>query len=286
MIKRDYFLFTLILFCLFKVSIGQITYNYAFAEYLIGQKLSVEAKSYLTSQLKNCEKGTQRDSILHQLIGIYFNEKKLDSSITYYTQLDKPDIKDEFQLSFCFIYKKRNELALKTLSQIENSNGSISDLKTYFYASIYLLERNYTKHDSCINQIEDKDSYLLNTPIQNFNINELKAKKIRYKSPLLAGTLSAVLPGLGKVYSRKYFEGLSGFLQNVVLGVMAYENYQMSGLNSARFYTFGSIFGLFYIGNIWGSTLAAARFDLIMNNTINDEIIKNMHLALRNYFKY
>jgi hypothetical protein len=200
--------------------------------------------------------------------------------------LNKLDIKDEFQLSFCLIYNKQNEAAKRTLSKIDISNGSIADLKTYFYASVFLLERNYKEYDSCINQIRNKESYLINTPIQNLNIDFARAKKIKYKSPLIAGTLSAILPGLGKVYSQKYFEGLSGFLQNLVLGAIAYENYQMNGLNSARFYTFGSIFGLFYIGNIWGSSLAAARFDLNMNNNINDEIIKNMHLALRNYFKY
>jgi hypothetical protein len=286
MIRRGYFVFTLILFCLCKVSIAQIPYNYSFAEYLVGQKLNIEAKTYLQSQLDSCVNLNQKDSILHQLINIYFSEKNIDSSISYYSQLNKLDIKDEFQLSFCLIYNKQNEAAKRTLSKIDISNGSIADLKTYFYASVFLLERNYKEYDSCINQIRNKESYLINTPIQNLNIDFARAKKIKYKSPLIAGTLSAILPGLGKVYSQKYFEGLSGFLQNLVLGAIAYENYQMNGLNSARFYTFGSIFGLFYIGNIWGSSLAAARFDLNMNNNINDEIIKNMHLALRNYFKY
>jgi hypothetical protein len=286
MIRRGYYVFTLILFCLIKVSNAQMPYNYSFGAYLVGQKLNVEAKTYLKSQLDYCVNLSQKDSILHQLIDIYFNEKNIDSSISFYSQLNKLDLKDEFQLSFCLIYNKQNEAAKRTLSKIDNSNGIAADLKTYFFASIFLLEREYKEYDSCINKIQNKESYLINTPIQNLNHDLVRAKKIKNKSPLVAGTLSAVLPGLGKVYSHKYFEGLSGFLQNLVLGAMAYENYQMNGSNSARFYTFGSIFGLFYIGNIWGSSLAAARFDLIMNNNINDEIIKNMHLALRNYFKY
>jgi hypothetical protein len=78
-------------------------------------------------------------------------------------------------------------------------------------------------------------------------------QKVMKKSSFVAGTLSMVLPGTGKMYYGQRRQGWNALFANVVLGIQAYESYRKAGIQSARFITFGSLFSLFYIGNIYGT---------------------------------
>ena len=57
---------------------AQIKYDFNFANYLINEKLNGQAKNYLQLNLKDADV-QQKETILHQLIDIYFNEKKIDN---------------------------------------------------------------------------------------------------------------------------------------------------------------------------------------------------------------
>lgn len=264
---------------------AQIKYDYNFANYLINEKLNGHAKEYLHLSLKNADI-LQKDTILHQLIDIYFNEKKIDSSIAYYHQLSELKQKDKFQVAFCFVYKNEFDSARQFLGLIDTTDALLNDLKNIYQASIFILEKKISRSDSVLGLIKNKDSYLLSLVYENLGLISMKAKQVKYKSSFIGAGLSAIIPGLGKAYARKPYEGLSGFLQTSVFGYLAFENYRLAGLNSGRFYFFGTVFGLFYVGNIWGSALASNRYSSLMKKKIKDEVIVNMHLALRNYFRY
>lgn len=264
---------------------AQIKYDFNFANYLINEKLNGQAKNYLQLSLEDADV-QQKDTILHQLIDIYFNEKKIDSSIAYYHQLGELNQKDKFQVAFCFVYKNEFDSARQFLGLIDATDLLINDLKNIYHASIYMLEKKISKSDSVLGLIKNNDSYLLSLVCENLGVISVKAKQLKYKSSFIGGGLSAIIPGLGKAYAKKPYEGLSGFLQTSVFGFIAFENYRLAGLNSGRFYFFGTVFGLFYVGNIWGSALAANRYSSLMKKKLKDEVIVNMHLALRNYFRY
>jgi outer membrane protein assembly factor BamD (BamD/ComL family)/TM2 domain-containing membrane protein YozV len=79
------------------------------------------------------------------------------------------------------------------------------------------------------------------------------------KSEILAGILSAILPGSGYVYAGRYGDGLTAFLLNglfIAGTVMAVQSqwYPAAGLT-------GGIGLPFYLGNIYGSANAAARWN-------------------------
>jgi tetratricopeptide (TPR) repeat protein len=81
---------------------------------------------------------------------------------------------------------------------------------------------------------------------------------LEFKSPITAGFLSAIVPGSGKLYARRGWDGLYSLL---IVGTMAwqsYEGYRKDGPVSVRCLLFGGLGGVFYTGNIYGS-IAAAR---------------------------
>ena len=78
------------------------------------------------------------------------------------------------------------------------------------------------------------------------------------KSPFLAGAMSAVIPGSGKIYAGDLRSGVSTFLIVGALGGMAAESWIKLGGGDWRTIALSSVFGLFYIGNIYGSALSVS----------------------------
>jgi hypothetical protein len=114
--------------------------------------------------------------------------------------------------------------------------------------SVKILERRPTVQDTDISAI---------SPF-------LRDIKMRYERPphysgFLAGVYSAIIPGMGKLYLGYKEQALSAFIENIALGAQAAESYYRAGYKSARFIITGSLFGLFYGGNIWGSIILAKK---------------------------
>ena len=81
---------------------------------------------------------------------------------------------------------------------------------------------------------------------------------LKPRSPFLAGAMSAVIPGSGKIYAGDLSSGLSTFLIVGALGAMTAEAWSKLGISDWRTITAASLFGIFYIGNIYGSALSVS----------------------------
>ena len=86
------------------------------------------------------------------------------------------------------------------------------------------------------------------------------------KSPWLAGAMSAVIPGSGKIYAGDLRSGVSTLLIVGALGGMAAESWIKLGGSDWRTIALSSVFGLFYIGNIYGGALSVS----VIRNTYQD----------------
>jgi hypothetical protein len=88
-----------------------------------------------------------------------------------------------------------------------------------------------------------------------------QGKLLQLKNPAFAGIASAAIPGSGKVYAHRGWDGLYSLL---IIGTMlwqAYEGFSKEGYRSARGITFGTLGLTFYAGNIYGSVNAARRYN-------------------------
>ena len=95
------------------------------------------------------------------------------------------------------------------------------------------------------------------------------------KSPLLAGLLSTFVPGLGKVYTRRSWDG--AFAATVTAGTawLAYSGFRAGGHN-LKAWTFASLSVGFYIGNIYGSFCSAKIYNLKQEKAFNDRLEKEL----------
>lgn len=84
-----------------------------------------------------------------------------------------------------------------------------------------------------------------------------KGRTLPSKNPLLAGFLSTVLPGSGRVYVGRPNDALLTVFLLGVLGWGAYDGFSENGVSSRKGWTLGTLGGIFYLGNVYGSVVAA-----------------------------
>jgi TM2 domain-containing membrane protein YozV len=101
-----------------------------------------------------------------------------------------------------------------------------------------------------------------------------------YKSALLSGIMSALIPGSGKVYLSEIGDGITAFLTTSLLAFLAYDNFHHN--HNFRGWLFSGLGFFFYAGNIYGSVAAAqihnAQIDYEYNSDLRD------YLKNKNYF--
>jgi len=78
------------------------------------------------------------------------------------------------------------------------------------------------------------------------------------KSPVFAGLLSAFLPGAGRVYSGKWFDGMMGFVMVYLTATPAIQSSKRDNTVTKVFSY--SLFGIFYTGEIYGAYRSAKYY--------------------------
>ena len=79
------------------------------------------------------------------------------------------------------------------------------------------------------------------------------------KNPTTAMLLSALIPGSGKVYAGRTLDGVFAALGTLITATFATLNFQRDGISSVRGWFQGSLAVGLYIGNIYGSGVAARQ---------------------------
>ncbi len=100
------------------------------------------------------------------------------------------------------------------------------------------------------------------------------------KSPVLASILSAIVPGLGKIYTDQISDGITAFIATGLLTFLAYDNFHAN--HKFRGWIFTGLGGLFYAGNIYGCAAAAQIYNAKLFFNFNASL--NVYLDNKNYF--
>jgi len=101
-----------------------------------------------------------------------------------------------------------------------------------------------------------------------------------YKSPALAGFMSAIIPGSGKFYIGEWGDGVTALVVTGLFAFLAYDNFQAD--HTTRAWIFTGLGAFFYAGNIYGSIASAQIFNARINFEFNDGL--NLFLDDKNYF--
>jgi tetratricopeptide (TPR) repeat protein len=99
-----------------------------------------------------------------------------------------------------------------------------------------------------------------------------RGETLPQKSPWLAGAMSTVLPGSGKIYAGRTADGLYSLVLIAGASWLAYEGFRDAGTSSFKGWFFGGAATLFYVGNIYGATVAVRLYNERFKESLAHEV--------------
>ena len=189
-----------------------------------------------------------------------------------------------FKIGICYIKTRNYFAAMKNFAEVKLTSpyydaagleilktnflmGNYDGLKNYFNGNISLKEGKYKTEGKKLFNL----SYLFtdeHLPVQDEFVSPFDKIEKRdvlsfykwkinppYKSSIVAGVMSAIIPGSGKMYVGEVSDGITALIVTGIFAFLAYDNFN-AGHNS-RAWIFTSVGALFYGGNVYGSVAAA-----------------------------
>lgn len=266
--------------------ISKLRANIEFTQYLISSQKYDDAIFLINSlDLHNLKNTGIVDSLNFFKGWAMYNIKDLDSSSNYLLKVTPNSsfyLKSRFFSTYNYLYLNKLPLACENLENLEVSDIH-NELKDLELAGASLLKRDYTAFDQ-YSKTFSKNWFALVNAEESLNATALKLRKYKPKSMIVAGLMSAVIPGSGKMYSGKIGEGISALLSTSILASITLENYQKAGINNFKTIFFGSLFSIFYVGNIYGSMISVKVTTNEFYSSNDKNILFNIHIPIRTIF--
>lgn len=268
-----------------KTGKSQTRYELDFILYLIGRE-DYEESVFLLERLNLSEQHLV-DSINYLTGWVFYRQKKLDLSTRKLLLVSKESpvfYKSRFFGAYNLAYMGNRQEAVNILNHTAVEPGSLTEaMQNFQLAGLHLLERDhsaYEKHAAGFTggyHVMAHQETRLSDHYQVINQH-------RRASPFVAGLCSAVIPGLGRIYAGKTAEGIVSFLYMAAFGLTTFDFYRGAGIKSPLFIISASVSAVFYAGNILGSAAAARRTNNEFRHEMDQRILFDLHIPLRNAF--
>ena len=213
------------------------------------------------------------DSIKFQLIRSYLLGNQFDIATKRLDSLfpDHKAMPENYSLEYSKALISLNAFDQAfTFIQV-NRNLTVKD-KLYLNLNAQLLDYKWEDAKGTFVQIQSQKIDLDKRYADLFS----RINSTTYKSPGLALALSAVIPGLGKVYTNNWKDGIISFIFVGGNAIQAVRGFRKYGNGSAFFIVYASVATSFYLGNLYGSYKSANKF--------NDRRKKQIHETIRSIF--
>lgn len=257
----------------------------SFINYLIGRE-DFEESFFLLKQL-NASDPVWSDSLNFLKGWVLYRQQQLQPSAAYLLNVSensplffKARLFGAYNLAHTGSYAQARML----LEKLPAEQGSMPDAMRHLQlGGVALLENDLDRYLVHSNEFSG-NFHVMARQERLMDQHFMAMSDRRQASPALAAVLSAMVPGLGRVYAGKPAEGVVSLLYLAAFGFTTYDFYRGAGPESALFIISASFTGIFYAGNIMGSALAARRTNNEFRHEMEQRILFDMHIPLRNAF--
>ena len=263
--------------------------QFSFVLYLISSELYDDAQHVLSNLDRDTiDNRNLKDSISYYIGWIKYFNRDFYGAITSFEAIDSSSsvlVPSAFYNSICQIQNDSLSRAKRILEKINvGSNNKFQTLKILQLQGLSLLQRNYVEFDSLSN-LNVQRSFISESEMNEMSNYADAMQSYKRKSPWIAGLLSAILPGLGKFYAGYRGIPFGAMYMTIPLGAIAAESLIIAGVASAQFIALGALFGVFYVGNIWGSVLSVYAKEKEFYDEIDHNIEFDLHTPVRRAFQ-
>jgi hypothetical protein len=140
---------------------------------------------------------------------------------------------------------------------LKRSTGLTLQEKSNYEMGSWLLEGNWIKKKSA----DKEPAFALAATDTKLLDLYFRTKSINRKSPATSVALSAIVPGLGKVYSHDWKDGLLSLLFVATNAWQSYRGFSKNGIKSVTGWVFGGLAVGFYSANLFGSWKSAKIYN-------------------------
>lgn len=186
------------------------------------------------------------------------DEKALLKLIEFFpdTQIPTRDISLEYLK--ILIHQKKTNLIKAEISRI--SQLSEEDKLVFGFSNEFLAE-NFKQSRLLLNE----NPIITNPVIQKLKHLSDEQNSLKLKNPYSAGILSAIFPGLGQAYAGSWKDGGFALLMTGSSAYQAYRGFNKHGINSVYGWIFSGLATGFYLGNIYGASKSANKYNYLKN---------------------
>lgn len=253
-----------------------------FATYLFQNKLFDDLIQLLdSSQTANLTSQQQ-----YYLGWAYYRLKELSKSAQYLQKLPvtSPNYqKAQFFAAYNYLYTKQYDKSKQVMASFQ-VDTNYQELYAFQQAGLHLLKWDLNAYQQQQQGFTYANFHLVKEQ-KILDELHLEMQDFNPKSPWLAGVLSAIVPGVGKMYAGKTGSGITSLFTVGLAGLITYENYRKDGFTNWKTLLFGSIFTVFYVGNIYGSVYAVKDYRDDFKKKLEHRIMFNLHVPLRSVFR-
>lgn len=231
---------------------------YSFAEYLFNEgQYERAAGEYQRLLFASDSFPKDADSILFKIALCYRFAEKYKESIGYFQKIVDENAKSnlvdeayfEISLSYSFIdsFERSNKILESFFlnDSLENMDEKVKQLITLNY----IQQKEWVRAKDFL--------YDTDTLRGQLSVFIKAGQNLPRKNPFVSGISSAVIPGAGKFYCGRPADGFHSLVTVGITGWQAYEGFKADGVHSVKGWIFGVVGGIFYLGNIYGSVVAA-----------------------------
>lgn len=257
MTKRGlFFLITVLLFVPFGKSQNTVSSDLEYIDYLVKNDQLDDAIFFLKKINSSQLSKSSADSVNYYYGMTYHYLKNADTAALFLGKIDEKSgyyVKSRFYQSLNNMFVRKYDEASNNIINVNlDSSLVFNQCKILQLAGINLLNGKTLRADSLIQQF-DYAGYIYSNEQKSVKEMATQMKQVNKKTPLKAALLSAVVPGLGKFYAGKKGQALVTMFSTIGIGLLAFENYYRGGVKSPQFIVSGTVFTIFYFGNIVGS---------------------------------
>ncbi len=139
-----------------------------------------------------------------------------------------------------------------------------------------LMQNRWLEAEKTFNSLMKSDVLEVSEKAAVYSNYASQGAKLPSRSPFLAGLMSTIIPGAGRLYTGRYIDALNTLVVVGFTGWQAYDGFQRDGLSSAKGWTLGTLSGIFYLGNIYGSVISAG----VYNRHVAEEYLSTLFIEI------
>ena len=141
----------------------------------------------------------------------------------------------------------------------------------------YLMQKQWSEAGEVFKTLQESGVIAVRQKAFVYHNYAEAGARLPTRSPFLAGALSTILPGAGRLYTGfRIGDALTSLITVGFSGWQAYDGFRSDGLLSVKGWTFGTLCSIFYVGNVYGSVISAR----VYNRHVEDEFLATVSIEL------